>query len=151
MADKIEIEVTQSVVAPDGQRISETRKIEVEAYDKIEVVLPKKETSPIPISVQPGDEGQVKFFLIKADKYYDNLISYSIGEAKSGNTKIPLDGLHIISTSGLLGLLPATPKKLYFHNSTDEDVAISILVGRNAMTRTESESSEPAQITSESE
>ena len=135
MADKIKIEVTQSVVTPGGQTISEPQKIEVEAYDKIEVKLKADAdgSHPVVVDVQPGEAGRVKFLMIRADKYSkEKKLSYSIGKDEELDKQIELDALQVFSTLGIIGLLPGTPKELYFYNRLGEEVAISILVGRDA-------------------
>jgi hypothetical protein len=122
------------VQVSDGPVISDTRMLSVDAFDMIEVVIPGGDsTTPgeATVEVQPGDSGQVKFLLVRSEKYGAEL-TYSV---MGGASNVALDKPQLFAGEGALGLLGAAPKTLEFRNElgSSEDASISILVGREAI------------------
>jgi len=107
-----------------GPSIPASDTLEVDAYDKIEAVIPAGGSATV--KVQPGDTG-VQLLLITADDY-DNL-TY---EVDSSGTSIKLDSAHILIGEGAVGLLGPTQKDFEFSNAGTADVTVDILVGRDA-------------------
>lgn len=131
MGEKIHWALTVQVVG--GPKISESKTIPVEAYDKIDIVIEAGQEKEV--QVQPGDPGQVQFLLIRSDRYASPEketpdLSYKVnGTGKA----IELDALQLLMGDGAVGLLGAGPKTLVFSNELDEDASIEILVGRMAV------------------
>jgi hypothetical protein len=109
---------------------------EVQAYDKVSVVIPhdgieKKAT------IQPSGQGQVQFMIIESNKYDESeeaqpKLFYKI-EGDTTNKTIKLDRAQFLTGKSFVGLLPAVPKVLLFTNNLDSDAMIEILTGRNAL------------------
>ncbi len=148
MAKKISWSVKVDV---EGEAsVSAEKKPTFEAFDKIEVTIPKtKEPEPAAggkggkkkeaqtpqytkVEAQPGN--QVEFLLISADKYADDgdNLHYCVKDPKKEAKRITLDSLQLFPTEGFVKLLEASPKCFYFHNATQSDVAITIIIGRKA-------------------
>ena len=110
-----------------GPDITVASKLDLDAYDKIAVVIANGETKEV--EVQPGDTDEVKLLLITSDVYGDAL-TYELG----GDT-VKLDEAQLLVGSGGVGLLPAAPKMLKFSNGLgpDNDAKVQILVGRAAL------------------
>lgn len=87
MAEKISWTLNVQVVG--GPKISASKTMTVDAYDKIEVVIPGgDDTTPgaATVEVQPGGSGQVQFMLITSS-VYDAKLTYSV----DGGSPIKLD------------------------------------------------------------
>lgn len=116
-----------------GLRISSSRCINVHAYDKIDVTIPKaigNSPGSAIVEVQPSESAeQLKFLLISADQYSENLTYEVVGSSVS---PIALDAQQLIVGSGAIGLLGASPKNLQFSNGVDKEISVQILVGRDA-------------------
>lgn len=125
---------TLNVQVESGPKISESKTITVEAYDKIEVTIKDKATEE-EVWVQPGDKGQVQFLLIKSDEYGDKLTyTVNVAATTSSISIIKLDALQLFMGDGVAELLDKNkaPEKLFFTNNLGKDVSIEILVGRKA-------------------
>ncbi len=137
MTEKITYSINVQVA--DGPRISESRTLELEAYDKIHLDLSSDATNEVEVNLQPGGEGLAKFLVITASCYGDKL-TYKVNEAADTNNPdpdlIPLDGPQLFAGEGAVDLLASSPTepptKFFFTNSTGEDVTIQILVARDA-------------------
>lgn len=127
MTESINWTVTAAV--DGGPKVSGTNTIEVDAYDKIGVVVAAQ--SQTQVQVQPGSAGQVQFLLVKADPYSPSL-TYRVNQPDA--TPIPLDTLQLFNGAGAVSLLDPSPKTFFFSNGTENDTAVAILVGRNAAT-----------------
>jgi hypothetical protein len=114
---------TLNVQAVGGPKISASDVIEVDAYDKIEAVIPASGSATV--NIQPGAGAQ--FLLITADSY-ENL-TY---EVDASGTTVTLDGAHVLIGSGAVRLLGSTQNQFVFSNAGSEDVTVDILVGRDA-------------------
>lgn len=123
-----------SVGAVDGPRVSGSDAFEVDAYDKVSVVLPAAADVP----VQPAtDAGKVHLLVIRASAY-DAAIEVSVDDTSTNptvTTTFSLDGPLVLIGSGAVKLLldsSSAPHTLKFTNGTGADVTVDILVGRDA-------------------
>jgi hypothetical protein len=110
-----------------GPRVTQAAAVDVEAYDKTEVVIGAGATD-VEVEVPSGTTG-VLFVLVSSD-VYDPAITYTFN---AGTTDIPLDGPHLLIGKGAVSLLGATPEKLTISNGMAADATISVLVGRDAI------------------
>lgn len=132
------IKVTTSVQIEGGPQQSFNRAIAIEAYDRIEAIVPAATPAPdladppIPgaatVQVQPGVAAQVQFLLMTASQYSDQL-TYSL---TGGVTDVDLDAPQIFLGPGAVELLKVAPQSLNFSNSSSDPVTVVILVGRDA-------------------
>ena len=136
MTGKKTINWTLNVNIPGGPSISGSKPLDVEAYDVIELEIPKKQTTEI--LIEPSENTKVKFLLIKAEPSGD-LLSYQVSDGTKHTEDIVLDvPMHIYIGTGCVKALQYSPKSLSFtngmKNDKDEDVPVSlqILVGRDA-------------------
>lgn len=124
---------TTDVQIVGGPRIVVSQTVNVDAYDKIDVVVAEG-TDENEVQVQPGGPGQVQFILIKSSKY-DAALTYSVNAPEASSVdRIKLDALQVLIGEGAVGLLGASPQTLYFYNHMGQDVTIQIIVGRKATT-----------------
>ncbi len=132
------INVTTSVQIEGGPQQSFNRAIAVEAYDRIEAIVPAATPAPDPadppipgaatVQVQPGAAAQVQFLLMTASQYGDHL-TYSL---TGGVTDVALDAPQIFLGPAAVGLLDAAPESLDFSNASSDPATVVILVGRDA-------------------
>lgn len=127
--EKIKINWVLNVQVIGGPKVSASETITVDAYDKIEVIIPAGEDKKV--EVQPGGSGQVQFLLISSNQYGDAL-TYKVNEDTADEIK--LNALQLLIGDGAVGLLGAAPEKLLFSNGMDSETSIQILVGRKATT-----------------
>jgi len=132
MSEKINWTLNVQVVG--GPKISASKTMTVDAYDKIEVIIPGGDDATpgaATVEVQPGGSDQVQFMLITSS-VYDAKLTYSV----DGGSSIKLDAPHLLMGSGAVGLLGSTQQQFAFSNSagTDKEASIEILVGRKATT-----------------
>ncbi|MCK5432363.1 MAG: hypothetical protein KAJ03_06435 [Gammaproteobacteria bacterium] len=134
MTEQINWNLNAQVVG--GPKILASDKIEIEAYDKIEVTI-EAGASDKEVQIQPGGAGQVQFLLIKSEHYGDAL-TYKVNDTTD---VIKLDALQMLMGNGAIELLDVLPpEKLLFSNalvsSTGENIpaSVEILVGRKATT-----------------
>ena len=126
------IDWSLNVVVAGGPKLSVSRSLEVEAYDKIDVAIPKKGdpgANSTKVSVQPSGEGKVQFLLI-ISSLYDDKLTYKV----DGGTEVMLDAPQLLTGDGLVGRLAVTQKEFDFKNDVDppKEALVQILVGRNA-------------------
>lgn len=110
---------------------SATHSLKVEAYDLIDVVVPAESggtAGEVEVEVQPGGAGQVQLLMITADSYGDQL-TYSVAD---GSSDVRLNAPQLMAGGGAVGLLGNTQNTITFSNATTSDVAVRILVGRDA-------------------
>lgn len=135
MSDKVRINWTLKVQVAEGPRMSVSKSVAVQAYDKINVVI-EDGASGQEVQVQPGGEGQVQFLLIGSD-YYGADLSYSVNAPEAASEdRTKLDALQLFVGDGAVGLLDSSPETLYFYNGLGEAASITILVGRKAIPST---------------
>ena len=135
MSEKISVTLDVQVIG--GPRISESLTKEVEAYDKIEVLI-LKNTNDKEVDVQPGGSGQVKFLMIRLTdpQKYSDKVTYKVNTKGTVATSVPaieLDAPQILIGIGGIKLLDQAPTKLFFSNAwPTDDISVQILVGRDA-------------------
>jgi hypothetical protein len=114
-----------------GPKVAAAESVEVDAYENIEVVVPKHDANDgtAEVGIVPADTGEILFLLIKADNYTDTQLSYVIGDATDA---VALDAQQVFIGAGAVGLLGDSPSKLTFTNKGSKDIAVRILVGRKA-------------------
>ena len=122
-----------AVAVSNGPKAVDQRQIEVEAYDKLVVNVPGNEPSSskkVAVDVQPSAASKVSFLYVSSTLYGDKL-SYSVD---GGAANVVLDGPHLLTGAGMMGLLGGAPRKFEISNrlGKDNDAEITILVGRNA-------------------
>lgn len=122
------IDITVSTKIKSGPTITFSESLDVDAYDKLDVVV--SPGAPKTIQLLPPGTTSVHFLLIKSSQYSDQ-ISYTVNG--TGSTII-LDTPQNFIGLGSLATLDDTndPATLVFTNNLVEDVNIQILVGRKA-------------------
>jgi len=126
----VRIAYQATVAVPNGPSISSSRSVEVEAFDLVEVELAAG-AADVEVEVQPGAAGQVKFLAVTSTRYGPE-ISYKVNSASATETH-SLDQPHVLAGEGAVSMLDAAPEKLFMSNaSTDTDVTVQVLAGRDA-------------------
>jgi hypothetical protein len=132
MAGKIDWSL--NVIVAGGPKFAVSDTLQVDAYDTIDVTIPKKGdpgAGAVKVSVQPGGEGTVQFLFIKSS-LYDDKLTYAV----DGGSPVKLDAPQLLTGDGLVSLLNKTQKEFVFKNDVDPPkaaaAAVQILVGRNA-------------------
>ena len=124
------IVLTLSSKVPGGPNISLAEEIEIDAYDKIDVLVEAGQSKSV--EVQPNAGDKVQFLLIRSDRYGDDL-TYKVNGA---GDDVILDTPQVFVGKGSIGRLGAAPETLDIDNSLtgdlEGDAAIEILVGREA-------------------
>jgi hypothetical protein len=131
---------TLNVQVVGGPKISDSKTLEVEAYDKIQVVI-EATGNPVEVEIQPSiTEGQVKFLMISLtdSNTYGNQVIYTVNDPPDENNssdpkQISLDAPQLLIGKGGVKLLDSAPQRLYFKNELDEEISVQILVGRDAI------------------
>lgn len=127
------------VAVVNGPQFSETKNLTFDAYDKIDVVVPKATDGATPtpgaatVEVQPGGTGQVQFLLLTSS-VYDAKLTFTV----DGGSAIKLDAPLILGGAGLVAMLGETQKEFAFSNAIAPaaPTVVSILVGRKAIVTT---------------
>ena len=131
MPEKIKFSLSVQVVG--GPSIPVAGEIAPDAYGKIQIAVPAG-TADKEVNLQPDGDGLGQFLLIKASAYEDadpaHELTYKVNDASG--TAITLDAPHLFIGKGAMGLLDASPTKLFFSSSLTADVTVDILVGRDA-------------------
>ena len=109
-----------------GPKLKESRKLAVDAYDKISVEVPDQQS--LDVEVQPGGTGSIQLLVVTSSVYHADL-KYTVN---ANATDRILDQPHILVGTGSVGLFGEEPEKLVFDNKTGQDAQIQILVGRDA-------------------
>ena len=126
MTEKIVWRVNAEVAG--GPTVKAGDSLIVEAYDKIDVSVPKN--GNIDVDLQPGALSQVDFLLISAsDKSMYSNLTYTPLNGDS----IKLDTPLILIGNGAISLLTSANKINFANASTTDDAALSILIGRKAV------------------
>lgn len=111
---------------------SATHTVEAEAYDKIEITVPTGSPNTATVDVQPGGAGQVQVLLVTASDYpVDGSGAAQLTYTVDGGSAIDLDAPLLVTGSGAVGLLGSV-NQIEFTNDSDEEVDVSIVVGRDA-------------------
>jgi hypothetical protein len=121
------IKYTVDIQVAGGPKINFNDTVEVDAYDRIDVVLPGADpAAETVVEVQPGAQaGSVKLLLVRANPASDS-VTFANGAGDVG-LKSPM-----LLSGGAVGILAAIPEKLTFKNASGADAKITILVGRDA-------------------
>ena len=111
---------------------SATHTVQAEAYDKIEITVPTGSPNTATVDVQPGGADQVQLLMITASAYPmdgsgDAQLTYSM----DGGDSVALDAPVLLVGSGAVGLL-GTVNQMVLTNESDEEIDVSIVVGRDA-------------------
>lgn len=109
-----------------GPKLKESRKLGVDAYDKISIDVPDQ--ANVEVELQPGGAGSIQLLVVKSNVYGANL-KYTVN---ADTTDHILDQPHVLVGTGSVGLFGEEPEKLVFDNTLGEDAQIQILVGRDA-------------------
>jgi hypothetical protein len=127
MSEKIKWNVIANVMG--GPTVGASDFLTVEAYDKIDVSVPKN--GNIDVELQPGDAPQVSFLMITvADKSMYSNLSY---KPEGTVDLIKLDAPLILIGNGAITLLDSIEQINFANSSTSDDAALSILIGRKAV------------------
>lgn len=151
------IDIGIKVQIKGGAIISDSRLLEIQATDKIDVVIPAGTTEALNVEIQPSeDPKKVHLLFIQSSLYSeddaDKKVTYTIDE---GDKEIELDQPQLYLGSGAISVLgDSPPKVIKFKNSypasiagdpnadsptPDQDLSeqnkavVSILVGRDAI------------------
>jgi len=109
-----------------GPKLKESRKLAVDAYDKISVEVPDQET--LEVEIQPGASGSIQLLVVQSSVYGADL-KYTVN---ADATDRIVDQPHVLVGTGSVGLFGEEPEKLTFDNKTGQGAQIQILVGRDA-------------------
>lgn len=118
------IKYAVDVQVTGGPRLNFNDKIEVDAYDRLDVVVPKGGAEKT-VEVQPGAAGAVRLLVIRSS---DASADVSF---KNGAGFVGLEN-PVLLAGGAVGMLDAAPQEMKFKNETDADVTVTIIVGRDA-------------------
>lgn len=121
------VNVQQKVTISGLGTYSAQHNLEVEAIDTLDVTVPAGPAGKATVAVQPGSS--VKFIMIKTDKYDDDDLTFDVAGAGAQ----PLNGPVLLSGTGPVALLDADATAIEFINNRTEEVAITIVVGRQAV------------------
>ncbi|NIM94490.1 MAG: hypothetical protein GTO18_12380 [Anaerolineales bacterium] len=140
MSPNISCSVAVDIVG--GPELSITQNIAVDAYDRIDAVVPA--TTPgvggaastpgkAKLEVQPGGTGQVQFLLITSSVYDSDLTFKVDGEPADPDNRV-LDAPLFLMGAGTVSMLASTQKNFEFSNDITPPTAASIVifVGRKA-------------------
>jgi hypothetical protein len=115
-----------------GPSFSKASTLSVEAYEKIDVVIPGGQQN-LEVTV---DGSGMQFLAIRVDQPSPlptpSQLNYKVNDSSA--TEIVLDQpVHLLVGEGTVGLLGANPlESLFFSNDDADNATISILVGRDA-------------------
>ena len=130
----IKINWTQNYQVVDGPNVTGTGTVEADAYDKIEVKVPKT-NGKVTVEVLPaGATGKVKFLLVKSDNYAK--LTYDVDPPNGTVTGVALDAQLLLVGEGALKLAGGAPKSLLFKNTGASDANVQILIARDVATTT---------------
>jgi len=136
MAEKKKINWILNIQVEGGPRISISKDVEIEAYDVIEVMVPKKGKAVAGIQPNALEDVRLVSLRLKNEAHYSGEVSYSVhDDVTDAKKRIKLDAAQFLVGSGAVGLLGNIPDKLFFYNSLDNDVDVQVLVGRIAITK----------------
>ncbi len=117
------------VSASGSDTVSVTRTQALDAIDLVEVEIPADGPAEHEVEVQPGSTDELRFLLIYADDYSDDL-TYALS---SGGTAIVLDQPHLFSGAGAVGLFASVPQSLFVVNGTGDARTLKVMAGRLAV------------------
>lgn len=110
--------------------------LKLDAYDVLNVTVPKASTNLITVELQPGTAGQVQLLYIASDAA-SSAVTYQIGATTTAAptvTPLPitLDQPLLLIGAGAVGLYQVVPNVLWVRGgaATTADEHLTILVGR---------------------
>ena len=131
---------TFSVDVTGGPKIKARQAAEVDAYDKVSVLVPggdESDPGTATVEVQPADDPlDLRLLAITASRY-DAKLTYDVhAGGADGAQDVALDGPQLLSGAGAVGLLGQPPQSLVFENALGEgeDVDVTVFVARKAVT-----------------
>ncbi|MEY2521157.1 MAG: hypothetical protein QOF24_2916 [Verrucomicrobiota bacterium] len=133
-----QIVLSANIVVTNGPKLAFNQTLEVDAYDKIDVIVPAPPDAAATdkkIELQPGGAGQVQFIAIVSDWFSDKL-TYKINK-KTADARA-LDQPHLLAGAGAVSLFDsaAPPATLFFTNASSgadaKPAKVQILIGRDA-------------------
>jgi hypothetical protein len=110
-----------------GPRLSVGDTREIEAYDKLRVIV-NPDAADKAVDLAPGAAGQVVLLVVTASSY-DPPLTYKPDAAAGA---IALDAPLILIGAAAVGLLGTPPTQFLWSNATGAAVTIDILAGRDA-------------------
>ncbi|PSN15077.1 hypothetical protein C7293_08750 [filamentous cyanobacterium CCT1] len=143
----VSLNLTLNAQVVGGPQVGASRTKQIEAYDKIDVVINPGDTN-VEVDIQPGVATQVEFLLIKSSLYSqagaDQKLTYFVVD---GGTDFPAagDGIELndphIYIGGALAVFGLAPRTLRFTSTYAADATnpainravVEILVGRRAI------------------
>lgn len=121
------IKYSVDVQVAGGPRLTYNDALEVDAYDRLDIVIPEGNAATA-VDVQPGGAGDVQLLAIRAG-VADNKVQFQNGAGIWVGLKSP-----VLLTGETVGILAAVPSTLTFRNALTAPVTVTILVGRKAVT-----------------
>jgi hypothetical protein len=127
-----QIIMTANVVIPNGPKFAFNQKLQVEAYDLIDVTVPQATTSDVQVEL-PGSTDGIDFLAIQSDWFGEEL-KYKLAE---GGSDYPLDQPLLLVGKGAVSFFVASgatvgPTSLFFSNDASKEAKVQILIGRDA-------------------
>jgi hypothetical protein len=120
------IKVSVDVQIASGPRLTFNHELSVDAYDRLDVVVPKDDVETT-VEVHPGDLSGVQLLVIRSSTP-DAKVKFENGAGNWVGLGNPL----LLTGEGVGVLVPAVPGTLKFKNALTVPVTVTILVGRNA-------------------
>lgn len=109
-----------------GPTMQATGVVEVDAYEKISLVVNSGKT--LMVTVAPGTWATLSLLVIRPS-ITDGSVKYSF---KTGGPQVALSATHSLFGDGAVSLLGSGNAELEFTNGGTADVTIDILLGRDA-------------------
>lgn len=129
------MKATFKVEVAGASTMSAVFSTEAEAFDRIQVTVPAEDggtPGSVTVEVQPGGTGQVELLFVTASSFpHANDGSAQLTYDVDGAGARDLDAPLLLAGAGGVALLGAV-NEIEFSNASGGDVAIHILVGRDA-------------------
>jgi hypothetical protein len=129
----VKINWAMNVQIDGGPRVASSGAVEVDAYDSIEVTVPKHNNGTngtAVVKVGPGAAADFLFLLIQTDSYKNAPLSYT---SETSTKSVKLDAQQTLIGAGATGLLDKPPTSLTFTNTGLTPATVRIVVGRKAV------------------
>ena len=129
----VKINWAMNVQIDGGPRVASSGAVEVDAYESIEVTVPKSPAAGTAgeaiVKVMPV-AADVLFLLIQTDTYTNAPLSY---KAADSTKAVKLDAQQTLVGAGAASLLDKVPTTLTLLNSGATPAKVRIIVGRKAV------------------
>ncbi len=128
----VKINWAMNVQIDGGPRVASSGAVDVDAYESIEVTVPKKTNGTngeAVVKVMPA-AADVLFLLIQTDTYTNAPLSY---KAADSTKAVRLDAQQTLVGAGAASLLDKVPTTLTLINSGATPAKVRIIVGRKAV------------------